>query len=257
MEQGGRSADAAFRALLDELAGGRRQAAALRPELTFEDMPPPRTLAPYAAALAATLQAGGDEVATGRFVLLYDPAGQPGWAGPLRVIVYIRAELDPEIAADPLVGEVGWSWLIEALERTGGYEAASGTVTRVVTEGFGGKAGEPPVTGFELRASWSPVAAGDRSSQGGAGAAAPGAGETAGTAPGTGETAGTPPGTGETAGTAPGAGETAGAALAAPGPEGTAGAGLAGHVTAWCNTMCAASGLPPLTAGVTALRARS
>ena len=196
-------APAAFRAALAGLAAGREQVAALRPEVSFEDVPPPRTLAPYAAAFAAAVTGGEgedeDEVATGRFILLYDPGGQSGWAGPLRVIVYIRADLDPEIAADPLIGAVGWSWLTEALERTDGYEAVSGTVTRVVTEGFGGKAGETPVTGFELRASWSPAVPDD--------------------------------------------------------PAAEAGAGLAAHVTAWCAALCAASGLPPLAAGVTALRA--
>lgn len=150
-------AAAVFTAAARELAAGREQAAALRPELSFEDVPPPRTLAPHAAAFAAAVQLGEADVASGRFVLLYDPDGQDGWAGPLRVIVYIRAELEPEVAADPLVGAVGWSWLTEALDRTGGYEAASGTVTRVVTEGFGAKAGEAPATEFELRASWSPV----------------------------------------------------------------------------------------------------
>ncbi|MGE5131976.1 MAG: DUF3000 family protein [Gemmatimonadota bacterium] len=197
-EQEDGQAPAAFRDALAGLAAGRQQVTALRPELAFEDVPPPRTLAPYAAAFAATVTDGEDEVASGRFILLYDPAGQPGWGGPLRVIVYIRAELDPEIAADPLIGAVGWSWLTEALDRTGGYEAASGTVTRVVTEGFGGKADEIPVTGFELRASWSPAVP--------------------------------------------------------DGPGAEAGAGLAGHVTAWCGALCAASGLPPLAAGVTALR---
>ena len=91
--------------------------------------------------------------------LLYDPAGQTGWAGPLRVIAYIRADLDPDIAEDPLIGQVGWTWLTEALgNRTAGYAEPSGTVTTVVTEGFGAKESEPAVTGFELRASWSPAA---------------------------------------------------------------------------------------------------
>jgi hypothetical protein len=57
-----------------------------------------------------------------------------------------------------MVGEVAWSWLTEALDaRTAGYAEPSGTVTRVVTEGFGAKREEPPATGFELRASWSPL----------------------------------------------------------------------------------------------------
>jgi hypothetical protein len=132
--------------------------------VAFEDVPAPRRLAPHAAAIAATVRADGAgpqeqaEIALGRFVLLYDPDGQPGWAGPFRVIAYIRADVEPEIAADPLLGPVGWSWLTEALDaRAVGYAAPSGTVTRVVTEGFGGKQGEPTATGLELRASWSPA----------------------------------------------------------------------------------------------------
>ncbi|HEY5988329.1 MAG TPA: DUF3000 family protein, partial [Streptosporangiaceae bacterium] len=63
-----------------------------------------------------------------------------------------------EIAEDPMVGEVAWSWLTEALQaRTAGYAEPSGTVTRVITEGFGAKRQEPPAIGFEVRASWSPV----------------------------------------------------------------------------------------------------
>ena len=149
---------AGFRVLEAELRTGRDQLCELRPELSFEDVPAPRTLAPYASALAATVQMGDSEVASGRLVLLYDPAGQDGWAGPLRVIVYIHADLDPEIAQDPLIGQVGWTWLTEALDsRTAGYAQPSGTVTTEVTEGFGAKETEPAVTGFELRASWSPA----------------------------------------------------------------------------------------------------
>ena len=119
------------------------------------------TLAPYASALAATVQVDGSDVASGRLVLLYDPAGQDGWAGPLRVIAYIHADLEPEIAQDPLIGQVGWTWLTEALDsRTDGYAEPSGTVTTEVTEGFGAKETEPAVTGFELRASWSPAGTG-------------------------------------------------------------------------------------------------
>jgi Protein of unknown function (DUF3000) len=201
----GEEAAAAFTAAVAGLRSGQEQVCVVRPELTFEDVPAPRTLAPFATAFAATARIGGTEVVSGRFVLLYDPAGQPGWAGPLRVIVYIRADLEPEIAADPMLGEVAWSWLTEALDAgTSGYAAPSGTVTRVVTEGFGAKREEPQVTGFELRASWSPVGVGDE-----------------------------------------------------PGPPDQAEpdqAGLDGHLAAWCGAMCAAAGLPPLVAGVTALR---
>ncbi len=154
--------EAIFRLAVDDLDEGLAYQRDVRPELEFEDEPAPRRLAPYAAAIAASVLQGETEVGWGKFVLLYDPAGQPGWAGQFRIIAYVRAELDPEIAADPLIAAVGWSWLKEALEaRTAGYGQTSGTVTRVVTEGFGSKQDEPTATGFELRASWSPTVEGD------------------------------------------------------------------------------------------------
>ncbi len=150
--------DPVFRQAVAELEAAVRELRALRPELGFEGEPPPRRLAPHAAAVAAAVEDGGQEVGSGRFVLLYDPGGQDGWAGPFRVIAYVRADLDPEIAADPLIGQVGWSWLTEALAgRSAGFAASSGTVTRVVTEGFGTKQEDPVTTEFEMRASWSPA----------------------------------------------------------------------------------------------------
>ena len=147
-----------FRLAVTELEAGLAAQRAARPELDFEEEPAPRRLAPYAAAIAASVLEGDTEIGWGKFVLLYNPAGHAGWAGQFRIIAYVRAELDPEIAADPLIAEVGWSWLIEALDaRATGYQQTSGTVTRVVTEGFGSKQDEPVATGFELRASWSPA----------------------------------------------------------------------------------------------------
>ncbi|MGO9081452.1 MAG: DUF3000 family protein [Streptosporangiaceae bacterium] len=184
-----------FRAIVTDLEAAAADLRARRPELMFEDEPPPRRLAPQAAAIAATVLQGETEIGWGRFVLLHDPAGQAAWSGQFRVIAYVRAELEPEIAGDQLIGEVGWSWLIEALDaRASGYGAVSGTVTTVVTEGFGTKRGEPVSTGFELRASWSPTVGGDGRPQ------------------------------------------------------------IGGHVAAWCDALCTASGLPPLAPGVAALK---
>jgi hypothetical protein len=157
-------AAAEFRRAVAEMDAGVAEQLRLRPELSSDDEPPPRRLAPFASAVAVTVTdslASSDsdaEVGSGKFVLLFDPAGQPGWDGKYRIIGYIRAELEPEMAADPLINEVGWSWLIEALEaRCAGYRKISGTVTTVVTQGFGSKRDEPTATGFELRASWSPA----------------------------------------------------------------------------------------------------
>jgi hypothetical protein len=150
--------DDIFRAAVAAFEAGRDAVAEVRDDITFEDHPAPRTLAPYAAAMAATAYRDGAEAGTGRIVLLYDPAGHDGWTGPFRVVAQVDAEVEEEIAADPMLGEVGWSWLTDALDlHAPGYSAPSGTVTRVITEGFGVKEGEPPSTGFELRASWCPA----------------------------------------------------------------------------------------------------
>ena len=150
------AAEATFAAAVTALMAG--QDAQVRRDLEFEQVPAPKRLAPFATAIAATVRRDDADVAWGRLVLLYDPDGQPGWDGFFRLVAYIRAEIEPEIAADPLLGEVGWSWLSEALDaHVPGYAVPSGTVTRVITEGFGAKRDEPPLTGFELRASWSPA----------------------------------------------------------------------------------------------------
>jgi hypothetical protein len=188
-----------FRKAVAQLESGLAAQRELRADLTFDAEPPPRRLAPFAHAVAATVSADADgeaEIGAGKFVLLFDAAGQLGWDGKYRIIGYVRAELEPEMAADPLINAVGWSWLTEALDvHCSGYRKISGTVTIVVTQGFGSKQGEATATDFELRASWSPVIAEDGSAE------------------------------------------------------------LDGHVAAWCDLLCAASGLPPLTPGVAALRA--
>lgn len=148
----------AFQLAVTQVEEGIATIRAVRPEITFESEPPPRRLAPHAAAIAATVEIAGADLGSGKFVLLYDPAGQDGWVGPFRVIAYLQAELEPEIAADQFIGQVGWSWLTEALDtRLAGYAASSGSVTRVVTEGFGTKSDQPVATDFEMRASWSPT----------------------------------------------------------------------------------------------------
>jgi hypothetical protein len=161
--------DVVFRLAAAGFHAARETLAELRDDIVFEDSPAPRRIAPYAAALGATAYRGceasagqgsadeDEEIGTGRLVLLYDPDGQPGWTGVFRLVALVRAEIEEEIASDPLLGEVGWSWLTDALEtHAPGYTAPSGTVTRVITEGFGSKDDEPPRTEFELRASWSP-----------------------------------------------------------------------------------------------------
>jgi hypothetical protein len=128
----------------------------LRPEIDLEETPAPQRLAPHAVALSADVVAADDtELGTGRFVLLHDPAGHETWQGTFRVVTFVRALLEPELASDPMVPSVGWSWLLESLESHAvSYSAASGTVTRVVSEPFGTMSERQATAELEIRASW-------------------------------------------------------------------------------------------------------
>jgi hypothetical protein len=135
------------------------RASRLRPEILCEEMPAPQRIAPYAAALTADVSVDGSDLGTGRIILLHDPAGNEAWEGTYRCVAYARAEIELDMVTDPMLAAVGWSWLTEALQAHGAvYTAASGTVTRVATESFGGMADEGGSAQLELRASWTPLA---------------------------------------------------------------------------------------------------
>ncbi|MGD9957875.1 DUF3000 domain-containing protein [Nocardioides sp.] len=141
-----------FRAAVESMQGAR-----LRPEIFCEEMPAPQRIAPYSSALSADVTVDDDEVGTGRIILLHDPAGNDAWEGTFRCVAYVRAEIDPDMITDPLLGAVGWSWLTEALDaHHAEYLAPSGTVTRVATESYGSMADEEGTAQLEIRASWTP-----------------------------------------------------------------------------------------------------
>ncbi|GLF97784.1 DUF3000 domain-containing protein [Streptomyces yaizuensis] len=142
----------AFRRAVEAL-----RSAAPRPEIEVEPARPPQRLAPYAYALEATVTDGDEVLADGRLVLLHAPDGHEAWKGRFRLVTLVRAELEPEMAADPLLPEVSWSWLTGALEARGlGHGEPSGTVTRAGSHYFGGLADRRPATQIEIRASWTP-----------------------------------------------------------------------------------------------------
>ena len=131
-----------------------------RSGLRLHEVPAPRRLAPHAVAVAAEVERDGEEVGSGRFVVLHDPDGQEGWRGDTRVVAFVSAEVDAEMAADPALAEVGWSWLADALrERGAEHTAAGGTVTRTVSARFGHIAEPEEASEVEVRASWTPVVA--------------------------------------------------------------------------------------------------
>jgi len=129
---------------------------ALKPrgEILLESVPAPQKLAPHALAMTADVL---EDAATGRFVLLHDPAGQEGWGGHWRCVTFARSAIDLEMASDPLLPEIGWTWLLEALKKNNcEFTAPSGTVTRVASASFGALADREEDSEMEIRASWTP-----------------------------------------------------------------------------------------------------
>jgi hypothetical protein len=178
---------AAFTEAVEHIEG-----APLRPEVVVDQIPAPQRIAPFAHAISGDVFAtGGEEIGTGRFILLHDPAGNDAWDGTFRCVTFARAEIEADMAADPSLPSVGWTWLADALQaHEAEYHAFSGSVTVVHTEGFGEMAADGTNAQIELRASWTPHG------------------------------------------------------------------GLAPHVTAWSDLLCALAGLPPLAPGVIALPRR-
>lgn len=136
------------------------RATTFRDDLAVREIPAPTGLAPESLALAADVRPepdGESLYGTGRFILLHDATEPEAWAGPWRIVCFAQAPLEPEIGMDPLLSEVAWSWLTDALdERRARYDAASGTATKILSKGFGSLAAEGDGAQIELRASWSP-----------------------------------------------------------------------------------------------------
>jgi len=132
-----------------------------RTEITLTEVPAPNRLAPFALALSAVLTNSADqELSSGRFVLLHDPAGQPTWDGDFRIVTFVNADIEADVVTDEMFDEVAWSWLLECLDNSEAqYTALSGTVTRTVSRSFADLADRQRQTQLEIRASWTPGSA--------------------------------------------------------------------------------------------------
>ncbi|MEU1970418.1 DUF3000 domain-containing protein [Microbacterium sp. NPDC019599] len=135
---------------------------AFRGDFSVREIPAPQGLAPEALALAGDVrpeEEGQDSaLGTGRLILLHDPDEPAAWEGPWRIVCFAQAPLEPDIGVDPLLADVAWSWLVDALAAHGAdHRAASGTATKTLSKGFGSLAAEGDGAQIELRASWSPT----------------------------------------------------------------------------------------------------
>jgi hypothetical protein len=146
------TARSAFPFALEAIRGAR-----LRSEVSWHEIPAPVKLAPHAFAADGEVVVHGDELSSGRFILLHDPDGQEAWNGTFRVVCFVRAQLEPEFATESMLGDVAWSWVTESLEL---YDADAhelgATATRVVSQSYGALASRPSSVDVEVRASWTP-----------------------------------------------------------------------------------------------------
>jgi hypothetical protein len=149
---------AEFRAAVEAMS-----VATVRPEIELGPIRPPQRLAPFSYAVgaevkhpeAAAVPETSDGDAFGRLILLHDPDGSEAWDGTMRLVAYIQADLDSSEAIDPLLPEVAWSWLVDALEsRSEHVTALGGTVTATTSVRYGDISGPPRAHQLELRASW-------------------------------------------------------------------------------------------------------
>lgn len=147
------SAPQTFRIALNQL----RQADT-RSEVELDEVPAPSKLAPYAVAMSADVTGHNSEaLAVGRFILLYDPQYSDVWDGNFRIVTYIRTSLESDVGEDPLVSEVAWTWMVEALDDASAtYRQPGGTASRVLSQSFGMIGEQVETIDLELRASWTP-----------------------------------------------------------------------------------------------------
>ncbi len=143
--------------------------ARVRADIEVGPIRPPQRLAPHSYAVGAevlhptgeAVPADSDGDAFGRLILLHDPDGDDAWHGTMRLVAYIQADLDAAVASDPLLPEVAWSWLVDALEsRSEPFTALGGTVTATTSVRYGDIVGPPRAHQLELRASWTPRSTG-------------------------------------------------------------------------------------------------
>ena len=136
------------------------ESAEFRSELEVTTIPSPEGIAPYSAAWSATVtpqaRKDGDQ-GTSRLVLLYDPSAPEAWSGVWRMVCFAKAPLDQTMSEDPLLPDVAWSWLTDALDAHGAsFKRAAGTASTIVSTGLGEMASDVKGAEMELRASWSP-----------------------------------------------------------------------------------------------------
>lgn len=147
-----RSGDDDFRAAIDAMTSAPQRA-----EFEWRTIPAPSRMAPSTWACTGEILEQDEELASGRLVVLHDPAGQESWDGTYRMVALVQAQLEPEFAVESMLGDVAWSWVTESLELHDADARELGcTATRVVSQSYGALASRPSTVDVEMRVSWTP-----------------------------------------------------------------------------------------------------
>jgi len=133
---------------------------ALPDTLEIAEVPAPPHLAPFSAALklVTKFEIAEHPAAHSTFVILHDPTQVDVWGGPFRLVGHVRTQIDHEMGSDPLLVEVTWNDFLTCLDEVGAhYLAPMGTVTRELSEAFGGLELRSSALNLEFRCSWTPM----------------------------------------------------------------------------------------------------
>jgi hypothetical protein len=135
--------------------------AELRAELTISEIAAPAKLAAHDVAFAADVSdehlSEHSDAGTGRFVLLHDENPHEQWGSNFRVVAFAKSPLEAIIGADEMISDVAWAWLVEALNNRGAkYSHEAGTITRIISTGYGTLNNQGEHAELEMRISWTP-----------------------------------------------------------------------------------------------------
>lgn len=127
--------------------------------MEIAEIPSPTGLAPYSAALqlTSTSQAQNEAISTSTFVLLFDPTQEDIWGEPFRLVGHLRSQIDTQMGEDPILNELMWSDLQSSLDQYApGATSVVGTVTKELSQAFGGLELNKCELHVNLRCSWTP-----------------------------------------------------------------------------------------------------
>lgn len=139
---------------------GTLRGALIDPALRVYEIEAPRHLAPLAATVGVdTYETSMDRpLAASTLTILWDSTKRYLWGTNFRIIGQLRLQIDAEQGWDPVFAEAVWAGLTNNLQQVNApYLHLLGTVTRELSEAFGGLELKESPSNLEVRCSWSPL----------------------------------------------------------------------------------------------------